>query len=223
VIRLVLADDQPLVRVGLRVLLTSEGDIEVVGEAGDGVAALAVARRTRPDVVVMDVRMPVLDGIEATRRLTADPDLTAVRVLVLTTFDLDDYVFAALRAGASGFLLKDAHPTELLRAVRVVADGCELLAPAATRHLIREFLDEPTAPAVRSHPALGRLTAREREIMRLVALGRSNDEIAQRLVITPATVRTHVSRTMDKLGARDRVQLVVFAYQWGLVVPGDDD
>ncbi|MGH3624640.1 MAG: response regulator [Sciscionella sp.] len=222
-IRLVLADDQPLVRAGLRVLLTSGGDIEVVGEAGDGAEVLAVAISTRPDLVLMDVRMPVFDGIEATRRLSADPALTAVRVLVLTTFDLDDYVFAALRAGASGFLLKDAEPTELLHAVRTVAQGGELLAPAATRHLIREFLNGPGTPTAQPHAALDRLTGREREIMRLVALGKDNDEIASQLVISPATVRTHVSRTMLKIDARDRVQLVVFAYQWGLVAPGADD
>jgi DNA-binding NarL/FixJ family response regulator len=222
-IRLVLADDQPLVRAGLRVLLTSGGDIEVVGEAGDGAEVLAVARSTKPDLVLMDVRMPVFDGIEATRRLTADPALTAVRVLVLTTFDLDDYVFAALRAGASGFLLKDAEPTELLQAVRTVAQGGKLLAPAATRHLIREFLNGTGTPTTQPDAALDRLTGREREIMRLVALGKDNDEIAGQLVISPATVRTHVSRTMLKLDARDRVQLVVFAYQWGLVAPGAGD
>jgi DNA-binding NarL/FixJ family response regulator len=220
VIRVVVADDQHLVRAGLRALLPSDGDIEVVGEAADGLEAHTVARTVRPDVVVMDVRMPGCDGIEGTRLITSDPELTSVRVLVLTTFDLDDHVFAALRAGACGFMLKDAEPDQLLGAVRTVAAGEDLLAPAATRHLIREFLRATPSVVVSDHPELARLTDREREIMRLVALGLGNDDIARRLVISPATVRTHVSRTMGKLGVRDRVQLVVYAYQWGVITPG---
>lgn len=219
-IRVVVVDDQQLVRAGLRALLPSDGDIEVVGEAGDGADAHVVARATRPDVVVMDVRMPGVDGIDGTRLITSDPELADVRVLVLTTFDLDEHVFAALRAGAGGFVLKDAEPDRLLDAVRTVAAGEELLAPSATRHLIREFLRATPPPAVSDHPGLARLTERELEVMRLVGQGLGNDDIARRLLISPATVRTHVSRTMGKLGVRDRVQLVVCAYQWGVVTPG---
>jgi DNA-binding NarL/FixJ family response regulator len=211
VIRVVLADDQGLVRAGFRALLDDAGDIEVVGEAGDGAAAVDLARSTRPDVVLMDIRMPVLDGLEATRRIVADELLAGVRVLVLTTFELDEYVFEALAAGASGFLLKNTDPMELLRAVRVVAEGEALLAPSVTRRLIAEFA------AARRQAAL---TEREREVMALAGAGLSNEEIAERLVVSPATARTHVSRAMVKLGARDRAQLVVFAYESGLVSPG---
>jgi DNA-binding NarL/FixJ family response regulator len=219
VIRVVLADDQPLIRAGLRVLLDSEDDIEVVGEAADGVEALVVVREQRPDVVVMDVRMPAMDGLEATRRIAADPDLGDVRVLVLTTFDIDEYVFEALRLGASGFIVKDAEPVELLRAIRVIAEGAALLSPGATRRLITEYASRPGNRPVDPH-ALGLLTDREREVVALVAAGLSNEEIAAELIISPATARTHVSRAMVKLNCRDRAQLVVLAYQSGLVQPG---
>jgi DNA-binding NarL/FixJ family response regulator len=219
VIRVVLVDDQALVRAGFRVLLQAEDGIDVVGEAGDGEAAVEVVRAVQPDVVLMDVRMPKLDGLEATRRIVADPALVDVRVLILTTFELDEYVFDALRAGASGFLLKDTEPLELLRAIRVVADGAALLAPSVTRRLISEFVARPerrtTAP-----DDLAMLTDREREVVALVAGGLSNEEIAETLVISPATARTHVSRSMVKVGARDRAQLVVLAYESGLVAPG---
>jgi DNA-binding NarL/FixJ family response regulator len=219
VIRVVLADDQPLIRAGLRVLLDSEDDIEVVGEASDGAEALTVVRERRPDVVVMDVRMPDVDGIEATRRIAAAPDLEDVRVLVLTTFDVDEYVFEALRVGASGFILKDAEPVELLRAIRVIADGAALLSPGATRRLITEYASRPANRHVDAG-ALALLTEREREVVALVAGGLSNEEIATELVISPATARTHVSRAMVKLHCRDRAQLVVLAYESGLVQPG---
>jgi DNA-binding NarL/FixJ family response regulator len=219
VIRVALADDQALVRAGFRMILDAEADIEVVGEASDGVEALEVTRKEHPDVVLMDIRMPELDGLEATRQISNDARLGEVRVLILTTFELDEYVFEALRAGASGFLLKDTEPVYLLRAVRVVAAGEALLAPSVTRRLIGEFVSRPErrgpAPA-----SLERLTEREREVLALVANGLSNEEIAEALVISPATARTHVSRTMVKLGARDRAQLVVHAYQSGLVAPG---
>ena len=218
-IRVVLADDQPLIRAGLRVLLDSEDDIEVVGEAADGVEALAVVREQRPDVVVMDVRMPAMDGLEATRRIVADPDLGGVRVLVLTTFDIDEYVFEALRLGASGFIVKDAEPVELLRAIRVIAEGAALLSPGATRRLITEYASRPSNRPV-DPDALSLLTDREREVVALVAAGLSNEEIAAELFISPATARTHVSRAMVKLNCRDRAQLVVLAYQSGLVQPG---
>ncbi len=217
-IRVVVADDQALVRLGLRVLMETEDDLELVGEAADGQEALDVVRRTRPDVVVMDVRMPVMDGIEALRRIVADPALNSTRVIVLTTFELDDYVFDALRAGASGFLIKDSDPGELVHAIRVVAQGEALLSPTVTRRVISEFAARPTARHS-PHPHIGTLTEREREIMRWVAEGLSNEEIAERLVVSPATVRTHVSRAMVKLHARDRAQLVVFAFQSGLVAP----
>ena len=220
-IRVLLADDQGLVRAGFRALLDDAGDIEVVGEAGDGAAAVELARSTRPDVVLMDIRMPVLDGLEATRRIVADELLAGVRVLVLTTFELDEYVFEALAAGASGFLLKNTDPMELLRAVRVVAEGDALLAPSVTRRLIAEFAAarrQASAPAAAVD--LAALTEREREVMALAGAGLSNEEIAERLVVSPATARTHVSRAMVKLGARDRAQLVVFAYESGLVSPG---
>jgi DNA-binding NarL/FixJ family response regulator len=219
VIRVVIADDQALVRAGFRMILDAEDDIAVVGEARDGVEALERTRLEHPDVVLMDIRMPELDGLEATRRISEDPRLADVRVLILTTFELDEYVFEALRSGASGFLLKDTEPVDLLRAVRVVAAGEALLAPSVTRRLIGEFVARPE----RRNPApdtLTLLTDREREVLALVATGLSNDEIAEELVISPATARTHVSRTMVKLNARDRAQLVVLAYESGLVAPG---
>jgi DNA-binding NarL/FixJ family response regulator len=218
VIRVLLADDQALVRAGFRSLLEDEDDLEVVGEAGDGARAVELARSARPDVVLMDIRMPVLDGLEATRRIAADELLAGVRVLVLTTFELDEYVFEALAAGASGFLLKNTDPVELLRAVRVVAEGEALLSPSVTRRLIAEFAARPRPGA--APVELAGLTEREREVMALAAVGLSNEEIAERLVVSPATARTHVSRAMVKLGALDRAQLVVFAYQSGLVTPG---
>jgi DNA-binding NarL/FixJ family response regulator len=219
VIRVVVADDQALFRAGFRVLLEPEADLELVGEAGDGRAAVELVRRELPQVVLMDVRMPGMDGIEATRTIAGDPRLAGVRVVILTTWELDEYVFDGLRAGASGFLVKDTDPAELLRAIRVVAAGEALLSPGATRRLIADLVARPdhrAAPA----PDLAQLTDREREVVGLVALGLANDEIAGRLVVSPATVRTHVSRAMTKLHARDRAQLVVFAYQSGLVAPG---
>jgi DNA-binding NarL/FixJ family response regulator len=218
-IRVGIADDQALVRDGLRVQLGYADGVEVVGAVPDGEQAVALARRHRPDVLMMDIRMPVLDGIEATRRIRADPALAAVRVLVLTTFDLDEHVFGALSAGASGFLLKDATPEEIVHAVRVVAAGDSLLAPAVTTRLVREFAARPAA----GHPrpgVLDVLTEREREVLVLVAQGLSNPEIAGRLVVSPLTAKTHVSRILGKLGLRDRTQLVVAAYEAGLVVPG---
>lgn len=216
-IRVLVADDQTLIRVGIATLLDEEDDIELVGEAADGHAAVAAVRAARPDVVLMDIRMPRADGLAALRQITTDPLLGGVRVIMLTTFELDEYVFEALHAGASGFLLKDAEPVELLRAIRVVADGGSLLAPSVTRRVIAEF-SARGSPAGSPHPQLHRLTDREREIAAWVATGRSNDEIADALVVSPATVRTHVSRAMLKLGARDRAQLVVFAVQSGLSV-----
>jgi DNA-binding NarL/FixJ family response regulator len=214
-IRVLLADDQGLVRAGFRALLDAETDIEVVAEAADGAEAVRLTGQTRPDVVLMDIRMPGVDGLEATRRIAADPALSATRVVVLTTFELDEYVFDALRHGASGFLIKDTKPAELLRAIRVVASGEALLSPSVTRRVVGEFANR--APRVtRPHPQLGSLTEREREIVGLVGEGLSNEEIAERLVVSPATARTHVSRAMVKLAARDRAQLVVFAYQSGL-------
>ncbi|GAA2629204.1 response regulator transcription factor [Paractinoplanes durhamensis] len=216
-IRVLLVDDQPLMRVGFRALLDAEEQMVVVGEAADGAEAVELARRLRPDVVLMDVQMPGLDGIEATRRIAADPALDGVRVLILTNYGLDSYVFAALRAGASGFLLKDADPADLLQAVTVVARGDALLAPSVTRTLISEFAAGP-APA---DPAAGRdsLTAREQELVQLVARGLSNDQLAERMVISPLTVKTHINRAMAKLHCRDRAQLVVWAYESGLVAP----
>jgi DNA-binding NarL/FixJ family response regulator len=225
-IRVLLADDQTLVRAGFRALLDSEDDIEVVGEAVDGEDAVALASSTRPDVVLMDIRMPRLDGLEATARIVADPDLAATRVLVLTTFELDEYVFGALRAGASGFLLKDVEPVALLEAVRLIADGQALLAPQVTRRLIEAFVKASPTPAepdsddaqdAATGAVLADLTPREREILGLVGRGMTNHEIAQHLVLSPLTAKTHVSRLFLKLGARDRAQLVVTAYETGLV------
>ena len=214
-IRVVVADDEALVRLGLRVLLETEDDLALVGEAGDGRATVELVRRTRPDVVLLDVRMPGMDGLQALRAIAAAPELAGIRVIMLTTFELDEYVFEALRDGASGFLIKDTEPAELLRAVRVVAAGGSLLSPTVTRRVIGEFVARRTRrPA--PHPGLHALTQREREVMALVAEGLSNEEIAERLVVSPATVRTHVSRAMGKLGARDRAQLVVVAFQSGL-------
>jgi DNA-binding NarL/FixJ family response regulator len=218
VIRVVVADDQPLIRTGLRVLLEDDPLTELVGEAADGAAAVAVVRRERPDVVLMDVRMPVLDGLAALRQITADTALSAVKVIVLTTFELDEYVFEALHGGASGFLLKDAPPVELLRAVHVVAAGESVLAPSVTRRLIEHFAAR-ISPSPQQYPLLDSLTDREREIVAWVATGRSNDEIASALVLSSATVRTHVSRAMTKLQARDRAQLAVLGIRAGLDVP----
>lgn len=217
-IRVVLADDQLLVRAGFRALLDAQPDIEVTGEAGDGDEAARLVRRLRPDVVLMDIRMPVLDGLAATRRITEDETLGEVRVVMLTTFELDEYVFEAIRSGASGFLVKDTEPEELLRAVRAVVKGDALLSPGVTRRLIAEFAARSKRPAAAA--GLERLTEREREVMALVGMGLSNEEIARRLVVSPLTAKTHVSRTMVKLGARDRAQLVVLAYESGLVRPG---
>jgi DNA-binding NarL/FixJ family response regulator len=219
VIRVLLADDQALVRAGFRVLLQSAPDLEVTGEAANGEEAVARAREARPDVVLMDIRMPVLDGLEATRRIASDESLAGVHVLVLTTFEADEYVFEALRIGASGFVLKDIEPADLLQAIRVVAAGEALLSPSVTRRLIAEFAGRP-AKRRTSAKDLGLLTEREREVLELVGQGKTNDEIASELFVSPATVKTHVSRVLSKLYARDRAQLVVAAYETGLVVPG---
>ncbi|MGH2858724.1 MAG: response regulator [Solirubrobacteraceae bacterium] len=218
-IRVLLADDQALIRAGYRELLDFADDIEVVGEAEDGEQAVDLARRTRADVVLMDIRMPRVDGLEATRRIEADERLAGVKVLILTTFESDEYVYEALRAGASGFLVKDTEPAELLHAVRVVADGDALLSPKITRRLIADIAARRPPPA-RADSGLSELTEREREMMALVAQGLSNAEIAAQLYLSPLTVKTHVSRAMLKLHARDRAQLVVIAYQSGLVSPG---
>jgi DNA-binding NarL/FixJ family response regulator len=220
-IRVLLADDQALVRAGFKSLLDAEEDIEVVGEAADGEEAVRLATELLPTVILMDIRMPGMDGLEATRRIAADSGLADVRVVILTTFGLDEYVFEAIRSGASGFLVKDTEPHELLQAVRVVAGGEALLSPSITRRLIEEFAAHAKEP--RPTQDLEQLTAREREVMALVAAGLSNDEIAQRLFVSPATAKTHVSRAMVKLGARDRAQLVVMAYESGLVRPGWSD
>jgi RNA polymerase sigma factor (sigma-70 family) len=217
-VKVLLADDQALVRAGFKVLLDTEDDVTVVGGAADGADAVEQVRRHRPDVVLMDIRMPVLDGLEATRQIAATRGLEGVRVLILTTYDTDAYVFEALQAGASGFLLKDSGPAELLHAIRVVAAGEALLAPRITRRLIAQFTATRTAHQV-SEDRLAELTQREREVLALVGQGLSNQEIAEQLVISKATARTHVSRAMVKLGARDRAQLVVVAYQTGLVSP----
>jgi DNA-binding NarL/FixJ family response regulator len=217
-IRVVVADDQVLVRSGFTMLLSGEPDIDVVGEASNGAEAVALAASEHPDVMLMDVRMPVMDGLEATRRITGDESLASTRVVILTTFDLDEYVHEALRAGASGFLLKDTLPVELVNAVRVVAAGDALIAPRITRRLIEEFArrPEPAAPGA----ALDQVTEREREVLELVAKGQSNAEIAAGLYVSHATVKTHVSRLLMKLEARDRAQLVMIAYECGLVMPG---
>jgi DNA-binding NarL/FixJ family response regulator len=220
VIRVAVADDQALVRSGFAVLLRSAGDIDVVGEAADGRAAVDLVERTRPDVILMDIRMPQMDGLEATRRITSSDATAATRVLILTTFDLDEYVFEALRAGASGFLLKDTLPDELLSAVRVVASGEALLAPKVTRRLIEQFVQHPAAPPSEPNPGLGLLTGREREVLAAVARGWSNAEIGEHLYMSHATAKTHVSRLLTKLDARDRAQLVMLAYEAGVVVPG---
>jgi DNA-binding NarL/FixJ family response regulator len=217
-IRAALADDQALVRSGFAALLDAEDDITVVGEAADGAAAVRLAAREKPDVLLMDIRMPELDGIEATRKIAADPALAAVHVIILTTFELDEYIFNALRAGAAGFLVKDTDAAELLRAVRVVASGEALLSPGVTRRLIGEFASR--SAAAHPVPGLGELTAREREVLTLIAAGMSNEEIAGRIYVSRSTVKTHVARAMTKLGARDRAQLVVFAYEAGLARPG---
>ncbi|HEY4462732.1 MAG TPA: response regulator transcription factor, partial [Streptosporangiaceae bacterium] len=217
-----LADDQALIRAGFRVLLQAAGDLEVVGEATDGEQAVDMARCERADVVLMDIRMPGMDGLEATRRIAADEDLAGVKVIILTTFESDEYVYQAIRAGASGFLVKDTEPAELLQGIRVVARGDALLSPSVTRRLITDLASRPAAPA--GGPAGGRalsvLTDREREVMALVAAGLSNDEIGARLYLSPLTAKTHVSRIMTKLNARDRAQVVVLAYETGLVTPG---
>ncbi|MEV6386164.1 response regulator transcription factor [Streptomyces sp. NPDC051773] len=217
-IRVLLADDQALVRAGFRAQLDAQPDIEVAGEAADGEEALRGVRELRPDVVLMDIRMPLLDGLAATRRITDDPGLAGVKVVMLTTFELDEYVFEAIRSGASGFLVKDTEPEELVRAVRAVVEGDALLSPGVTRRLIAEFAARSKEPSALS--SLDGLTEREREVMALVGIGLTNEEIARRLVVSPLTAKTHVSRTMVKLGARDRAQLVVLAYESGLVRPG---
>jgi DNA-binding NarL/FixJ family response regulator len=218
-IRVALADDQSLVRAGFRVLVNSAPDLEVVGEAANGQEVVALTRVTKPDVVLMDIRMPDMDGLAATRQITADETLAAVRVLVLTTFEIDEYVFAALRAGASGFLGKGVEAEELQEAIRVVARGDALLSPSATRGLITRFLSRTTEIADHAGERLTGLTDRERDVMLMVAAGRTNDEIAERLQISPFTAKTHVNRAMTKLGAHDRAQLVIMAYETGLVRP----
>ena len=220
-IRVVVADDQALVRAGFAVLVASAEDMEVVGQASDGDEAVQLVSREQPDVVLMDIRMPRVDGVEATRRITSDARLTTTKVLILTTFDLDEYVLEALRAGASGFLLKDTLPGDLLTAVRVVADGQALLAPTITRRLLEHFVQRPMSGAVAAPPKwLATLTPRETEVLAAVARGRSNAEIAEVLYMSPATAKTHVSRLLTKLQARDRAQLVMLAYEAGVVTPG---
>jgi DNA-binding NarL/FixJ family response regulator len=238
VIRVLLADDQAMIRGGFRVLLEAAGDVEVIGEAVNGEQAVALARAERPDVVLMDIRMPEVDGLESTRRIAADGDLTDVKVVILTTFETDDYLYQALRAGASGFLVEDAEPEDLIRAVRVAARGEALLSPSVTRRLIATFARRARAAGPSGGPGdgarqrtdegrprpgrdLSRITEREREVLALVAEGLSNDEIATRLYLSPLTTKTHVSHIMTKLDARDRAQLVVIAYESGLVIPGN--
>jgi DNA-binding NarL/FixJ family response regulator len=216
-IRVLLADDQALIRSGIRSLLEAEDDIQVVAEATNGREAVTLAAEHRPDIALLDIQMPGLDGLEATRQIVADERLDELRVVILTNFGLDEYIFRALRAGASGFLLKDTQPEELLQALRVVVRGDALLSPAITRRLISEFVARP--PDAIATVGMGTLTNREREVTALVAHGLSNEEIAHAMVLSPATAKTHVSRAMIKLGARDRAQLVVFAYQAGLVAP----
>jgi DNA-binding NarL/FixJ family response regulator len=220
-IRVVVADDQALVRVGCRTLLEAEDDIEVIAEADTGVAAVKAVQATRPEVVLMDVRMPGLDGLEATRRITADPLLADVRVLILTTFEIDEYVFEALRAGASGFLLKDVPPEQLVAGIRAVASGDALLAPSVTRRVIEEFVRRPPDSVRTSPETLSELTARELEVLKLIARGLSNAEIAKELFVSETTVKTHVAHVLMKLNLRDRVQAVVLAYESGLVQPGE--
>ena len=221
-IRVLLADDQALIRAGFHVLIDAADDLQVVGEAIDGAQAVDLARRERADVVLMDIRMPGVDGLEATRRISADDDLAGVKVIILTTFESDEYVYQAIRAGASGFLVKDTEPADLIQAVRVVARGDALLSPSVTRRLITDLASRPERPPPSGSlgRALADLTDREREVLALVAEGLSNDEIAARLFLSPLTSKTHVSRIMTKLGARDRAQLVVIAYESGLVTPG---
>jgi DNA-binding NarL/FixJ family response regulator len=219
VIRVLVVDDQALVRGGFRVLVDSAPDLEVVGEASDGAQAVELAARRHPDVILMDIRMPVMDGLEATRQVLAADTDDVVRVLILTTFDLDEYVFAALKAGASGFLLKDTPPEDLIAGIRTVAAGDALLSPSVTRHLIEEYVRRPEPAVVTASSQLAHLTERETEVLALVAKGWSNSEIAQRLYVSPATAKTHVSRLLMKLGARDRAQLIVIAYESGLVSP----
>jgi DNA-binding NarL/FixJ family response regulator len=220
VIRVLLADDQALIRAGFRVLLEADPELTVVGEAVDGRQAVTLVRRERADVVLMDIRMPEMDGLEATRLIAADEDLAGVKVIILTTFESDEYVFQAIRAGASGFLVKDTEPADLLQAIRIVARGDALLSPGVTRRLITDLANRPAGPAPAAGKVLAALTAREREVLALVATGLSNEEIANRLYLSPLTVKTHVSRIMTKLGARDRAQLVVLGYETGLVTPG---
>jgi DNA-binding NarL/FixJ family response regulator len=217
-IRVLLADDQALLRAGFRALLDAQDGIEVVGEAANGREAVELARALTPDVVLMDIRMPTLDGIAATREIAADPALAGIRIVILTTFELDEYVFDAIRAGAAGFLVKDTKPGDLIEAVRVVAAGEALLSPSVTRRLIGEFAARAKEPP--RSAGLEELTDREREVMALAAAGLSNEQIAERLVVSSATAKTHISRAMIKLGARDRAQLVVIAYESGLVRPG---
>ncbi len=224
-IRVLLADDQALIRAGFHVLIDAADDLQVVGEATDGAQAVDLARRERADVVLMDIRMPGVDGLEATRRISADEDLAGVKVIILTTFESDEYVYQAIRAGASGFLVKDTEPADLIQAVRVVAKGDALLSPSVTRRLITDLASRPERPPPGDSPgpALAVLTDRERQVLGLVAEGLSNDEIAARLFLSPLTSKTHVSRIMTKLDARDRAQLVVIAYETGLVTPGARD
>lgn len=217
-IRVALADDQALVRMGLRVLIEGEEDMEFLGEAEDGKVAVELVRRTHPDVMLLDIRMPGMDGLEALRTIMADESLSSTRVVVVTTFEIDQYVFEALQAGASGFVLKDSEPTDLLRAIRVVSSGESLLSPSVTRRVVAQFARHMPS-GTPAGPSLDELTEREREIVAWVATGRSNDEIAGELYLSPATVRTHVSRAMIKLHARDRAQLVVFAVRAGLTIP----
>jgi DNA-binding NarL/FixJ family response regulator len=218
-ITVALVDDQDLMRSGLRILVDSDPGLTVVGEAGTGVEALDVVRRTRPRMVLMDIRMPIMDGIEATRRIVADPELADIRIVVVTTFERDEYIHDALRAGASGFLLKDTRPDDLLAAIKVVAQGDALLSPQVTRRLIADYASRPE-PSIAVPEEMDALTPREREVLGLIARGMSNDEIAGELYVSPLTAKTHVSRILYKLHARDRAQLVMLAYESGLVVPG---